>query len=140
MRRDQLVGVLEKVPLFSALSKKDLGRVARITERSHAAAGEVIIRQGELGREFFVVAEGTATVTQRGKKVRALGPGDFFGELALLDPSRRNATVVADGPVELLVLDDRDFRGLLETVPSVGRGLLVGLARRIHDLDAESVR
>jgi CRP-like cAMP-binding protein len=87
-----------------------------------------------------VIIEGTATVSRHGRKVATLGPGDAFGELALLDKAPRNATVTAATPMELVVLGQREFGGLIDEVPGFARKLLAGMARRLRDSDAKSVQ
>jgi CRP/FNR family transcriptional regulator, cyclic AMP receptor protein len=90
-----------------------------------------MIREGERGREFFVLLEGTAEVTKDGRKINTLGPGDFFGEIALVSDSPRTATVTATSPVHTLVVTDRAFRRLLDDVPEIQRKVLLALAERL---------
>ncbi len=139
-RNRNFVDHLAEVPLFSALSKKELGLVARRAEDVSVGAGKVLISEGTTGHEFFVVVDGTAKVTRRGRRVATLGPGDAFGELALLDRAPRNATVTAETPMELVVLGQREFAGLIDDVPGFSRKLLAGMARRLRDSDARSVQ
>lgn len=131
---------LAQVSLFRALSKKDLSLVARRAEDVAVDAGKVLISEGTTGHEFFVVLAGTAKVTRRGRRVATLGPGDAFGELALLDQAPRNATVTAETPMELVVLGQREFSGLIDDVPGFSRKLLTGMARRLREADARSVQ
>jgi CRP/FNR family transcriptional regulator, cyclic AMP receptor protein len=140
VRRDAFLDHLSEVPLFSALSKRDLQLVARAAEDVKVDAGKVLVTEGSAGAEFFVIVEGKARVTRRGRKVAELGPGDFFGELALLDRAPRNATVVAETPMELLVLAQRQFAALIDEVPGLAHKLLAGLARRLRESDAKSVQ
>ncbi len=140
VRRDAFLDHLSKVPLFSALSKRDLQLVARAAEDVKVDAGKVLVTEGSAGTEFFVIVDGKARVTRRGRKVAELGPGQFFGELALLDRAPRNATVVAETPMELLVLGQREFAALIDEVPGLAHKLLAGLARRLRESDAKSVQ
>jgi CRP/FNR family transcriptional regulator, cyclic AMP receptor protein len=140
LRRDAFLDHLAQVPLFSALSKKDLGLIAKSAEDVKVDAGKVLVTEGSAGAEFFVIMDGKARVTRRGRKVAELGPGDFFGELALLDRAPRNATVVAETPMEVLVLGQREFGGLIDEVPGLAHKLLAGLARRLREADAQSVQ
>jgi CRP-like cAMP-binding protein len=87
-----------------------------------------------------VIVDGTAKVTRQGRKVATLGPGAAFGELALLDRAPRNASVVAETPMELVVLGQREFAGILDEVPGFARKLLAGLAHRLREADAKSVQ
>lgn len=138
-RREDVVGYLTKVPLFSACSKKDLALIARHSERLTMAPGTAMTKEGRVGYEFFVILEGKVAVERNGKKLNTLGPGDFFGELSLLHRAPRNATVTAVDNVEVLMLGQREFSALLDVVPSLAHKLLVGLARRIHETEAERV-
>ena len=138
-RRDDVLGYLTKVPLFSACSKKDLARVAKHSEHLTIPAGREMTTEGRVGYEFYVIIDGKATVTRDGKQVAILGPGDSFGELSLLDRAPRNATVSAETDVDALILGQREFSALLDLVPTMAHKLLIGLARRIHDVDAQKV-
>jgi CRP/FNR family transcriptional regulator, cyclic AMP receptor protein len=139
-RRDAFLNHLAQVPLFSALSKKELQLVARRAEDVRVDPGRILVSEGSTGSEFFVIIEGTATVSRHGRKVATLGPGDAFGELALLDKAPRNATVTAQTDMELVVLGQREFGGLIDEVPGFARKLLAGMARRLRDSDAKSVQ
>jgi CRP/FNR family transcriptional regulator, cyclic AMP receptor protein len=139
-RQDAFIEHLQQVPLFSACSKRDLQLVARRAEDVRVAAGKVLVNEGETGHEFFVIIDGTARVTRRGKRVATLGPGSAFGELALLDKAPRNATVIAETPMELVVLGQREFSALIDEVPGFAHKLLAGLARRLRAFDAQQVQ
>ena len=139
-RKDQYLDHLARVPLFSACTRKDLSLVARRAEDVHVGEGKVLVTEGSAGAEFFVIVDGKARVTMRGRKVAELGPGRFFGDLALLDRAPRNATVVAETPMELLVLGQREFAALIDEVPGFAHKLLAGLARRLREADAKSIQ
>src|SRR5450759_346936 len=115
-RHDAFVDHLKQVPLFAACSRKDLQLVARRAEDVRVAAGATIVNEGDDGNEFFVILDGAASVSRQGRKIATLGPGSGFGELALLENAPRNATVVADTDMELVVLGQREFAGLLDEV------------------------
>ena len=138
LRRDAFLDHLAEVPLFSALSKKDLQLVARRAEDVKVDAGKVLVTEGGAGSEFFVIVDGKARVTRRGKKVAELGPGQFFGDLALLDRAPRNATVVAETPMEVLVLGQREFAGVIDEVPTLAHKLLTSMAQRLREADAKA--
>jgi len=140
MARDAFIDHLAPVPLFSACSKKDLQLVAKRAEDVKVDAGKVLVTEGDTGTEFFVVIDGKASVSKRGQKVAELGPGGFFGELALLDKAPRNATITAETPMELVVLGQREFAGLIDDVPEFAHKLLAGLARRLRQADSQSVQ
>jgi CRP-like cAMP-binding protein len=139
-RRDAFLDHLAEVSLFSALSKKDLQLVARAGEDVRVDAGRILVSEGSAGTEFFIIIEGTAKVTRRGRKVATLSPGQAFGELALLDKAPRNATVTAETPMELVVLGQRAFGSMIDEIPGFARKLLAGMARRLREADARSVQ
>ncbi|MBV9282092.1 MAG: cyclic nucleotide-binding domain-containing protein [Chloroflexi bacterium] len=133
-RRSDKVEVLQKVPLFQNLSKRDLDQVAKIADEVQSQPGEVLMRQGEPGREFILVADGGVRIERNGEVVEHRGPGEFLGELALLDGKARTATVITEKPSTLLVIHWGRFWPLLETVPGVQRKLLIGLAGRMREV------
>jgi CRP-like cAMP-binding protein len=134
-RRDPKVERLSQVQLFSACSKRDLSRIAVLADEIEVPAGRVLMRQGELGREAFVIADGRAKVTIRGKRSVKLGPGECFGEMALLHSAPRSATVTAEDDMRLFVLGSREFSALIEDVPGVGRRVLAALAVRLREAE-----
>lgn len=138
-RRSDYLEYLTKVPLFSACSKKDLALVARHSEHLSVPSGTVLTNEGRVEYEFYMIIEGKASVKKKGKEVNVLGPGDFFGELALLDRAPRNATVVAKTDLEVVLLGQREFSALLDLVPALAHKMLSGLARRIHESDAARI-
>jgi len=135
----QVLEMLAAVPLFSACSKAELRRIVGLGTSVTVAPGTTLTTQGAVGREFFLVTSGTARCFRDGMLVARFGPGDFFGEMALLDQAPRTATIVADEPMELLVLDAREFDSLIDDAPSIARKLLKALAARqravaaVHD-------
>ena len=139
-RRDQFIEHLAQVPLFSALSRRELALVARRAEDVTVAPGKVLVSEGETGQQFFVIMGGQAKLTRRGRKIATLGPGDAFGELALLDRHPRNATAVAETPMELVVLGQREFAGIVDEVPGFARKMLAGMAKRLREADLQSVQ
>lgn len=128
---------LRKVSLFSSCSTKDLEKILKAGDSIVASAGQVIIDQGQTGREAFVIMSGTATVKRNGKKVATLGPGAVVGELSLLDHGPRTASVVCDDACELLVLQQRHFLAVLDDVPALSHKLLASLAARIREFDRQ---
>jgi CRP-like cAMP-binding protein len=137
-RKSSYLEHLGRVPMFSACSKRDLEWLARQAEELTFDEGAVLVREGATGREFFVIIDGKAKVTRGKKDVATLGPGDFFGELSLLDKAPRNATVTAASPLEVLVLEGRAFTSALAEIPEMSRKLLVGMARRLNELDGRA--
>lgn len=128
---------LAEIPLFAALNKKDLGRIAKSSNEVHVEAGQVLADQGDAGREAYVIIDGTATVKRNGRKVATLKAGDSVGEMALLDHGPRTATVTADTPVTAIVLTAREFSGVLDEVPGLSQKLLGQLASRVRELDRQ---
>ena len=110
---------LKEVPFFSTLSKRELSTVAQQIDEIDVAPGRVLARQGDLGHEFFVILDGTAEVTRGDTRLAELGPGDFFGEMALVDEERRTATVTATSPMRVLVMTRQAFRAIDRSMPAV---------------------
>jgi len=127
-------GSLQGVPWFAACTEEQLREVARIAERLHIQAGEVILREGRLGRELFIILEGTATVTRAGRVVNILHGGNYFGELAAIEAVPRSATVTATTDLEVLILGPREFEQMME-IPGFRNALLTGMSRRIREAD-----
>lgn len=136
MAKDLYVARLKSVPLFASLSKRELDLVLKQADHLRFPARYRVVREGATGEEFWMVLEGKLSVHRGGQEVAELGPGDFFGELAVLDPAPRDADIVSTTPVELLVIGRRRFWTLMEGSPTIQRKVLVGLARRLHELDA----
>lgn len=124
--------LLKSVPLFSQCTKRELTELAAVCDELDVPAGHVLTRQAEEGREFMVIVKGHATVTQNGRKLNILGPGDFLGEIALLTKLPRTATVTTDEPTVVLVLTDRAFARVAKTMPTVYAKLTAALAERLH--------
>jgi CRP/FNR family cyclic AMP-dependent transcriptional regulator len=135
-RADKLE-VLSKVPLFSGLSKRQLGFVARGAQEVEVAAGDVVLRQGGLGLELIAILEGSARVERDGKQIARLGRGHFFGEMSLIDRRTRSATVTAETPMKLLVVQSRYFSSLLDAVPGLQKKILLTLCERLRVADQE---
>jgi CRP/FNR family transcriptional regulator, cyclic AMP receptor protein len=129
---------LAAVPLFSALSKKELTQVDRAADELDVKTGQEIVTQGRTGHEFFLILSGEATVQRDGQDVATLGPDQYFGELALLDRGPRSATVIAKTDMKLLVLGQREFGGLLDSVPGIAAKLLANVAQRLRAADTGS--
>jgi porphyrinogen peroxidase len=132
MAQDSKVAALRDVPLFQGLDASQLQRLAELAVDVRASDGEVLMRQGERGDEFLVVISGIVIVEREGRRLARLGPGEFLGEVALIDGRPRTATAIADGMVHLLVLDHRHFDGLMDDFPGVGRQVARTLVDRIR--------
>src|ERR1017187_1190064 len=126
---------LSKIWLFSTSSNKELRTIRRALEEVTVPAGRILCEQGTIGREFFLIVTGQASVRRNNRKVATLGPGQYFGELALLDRRPRSASVMSDTEMTLLVLGQREFNAVLDTVPALSRKLLAAMATRLRDSD-----
>ncbi len=133
--REATVDCLRLVDHFRDCTQSQLEEVARLSERVQVGGGEVLAREGRIGREFFLILSGSVAVTQMGRRVNTLGPGDFFGELAVINPGPRNATVTALCDLDVLIIGPREFNAMAE-VPGFRDALLRNMARRLRTVDA----
>lgn len=123
--------LLEGVSLFASCAPSELRRISQLVDEVEIPEGRVLIEEGDLGREAFVIVEGEAEARIGDRSVAELGPGDCFGEMSLLAGNRRTATVTARTPMQLLVLDSRSFDALIDEIPGVAKKVLRQLARRV---------
>ena len=128
-----VLDMLSAVPLFSTCTKSELRTIANLGTSVEVADGSVLIEQGKPGREFFLLVKGSARCIVDGEQVATFGAGDFFGEMALLDRRPRNATVIASSDSEVLVLSGSEFRGLLDSAPTITKKLLLAVVDRERD-------
>jgi CRP/FNR family transcriptional regulator, cyclic AMP receptor protein len=135
MARDSKIDQLAQVRLFSAFNKKELALIAKASDEVDVSAGKELVKEGSPGHEFFLILKGDASVRRNGRKVTTLGPGQYFGELALLDRRPRSATVISDTDMDLLILGQRQFNGVLDAVPALSRKLLAAMATRLREAD-----
>ena len=135
--QDTKVQALKRAPLFQDLSRKELVELARVTEDMEVPPGKVLCKEGETGQEFFVIVEGETDVTSKGTSVASRGGGDFVGEIALLEDTKRTATVTAKTALRVFVLTRKDFRRLVDENPSVERKVMHALARRVVELSRD---
>lgn len=129
--KDTKVAALKRSPLFEGLSNKELEELAQTSEDLEVEAGTVIARQGESGKEFFVVLEGEVDVTRDGKTLNPEGGADFFGELALVADMPRTATLTAQTPLRFFVLTAQSFRSMLARSPEVELKVLRAMVKRL---------
>jgi CRP/FNR family cyclic AMP-dependent transcriptional regulator len=125
---------IHSVPWFYACTEEQLAEVARRSERLSVHAEEVLTKEGRVGRELFIILEGKATVTRMGRVINRLGPGDYFGELAAIDPAPRSATVTAATDLEVLIIGPREFEAMTE-IPGFRNALLTGMSQRLRQAD-----
>ncbi|MEE8375162.1 MAG: cyclic nucleotide-binding domain-containing protein [Acidimicrobiia bacterium] len=131
VRQQDKINALGRIPLFSELSKKELVFLARMTTEVDVREGSTLVRQGEMGREAMIIESGTAVVRRNNRKIDDLGPGDFFGEMSLIDHMPRNADVVATSDMTVLVMDSREFSTVLDTYPKVAVKILKTVVERL---------
>jgi CRP-like cAMP-binding protein len=129
--RNAKADLIRAVPLFAKCSRAEIAQVAAIADEIDVPAGKVLTKEGDRGREFFVMLDGTADVRRRGRKINTLKPNDFFGEIALVSRTPRTATVTTTGPAHLLVITASAFRSLLDQSPKIQLRVLEALADRL---------
>ena len=139
MARDEKLDLLQGIALFAELDRHHLERLGMLTEEVDVPAGKVLMRQGESGDDLMVVVTGQVGVERDGRRLSTLGPGDFFGEIAVIDRGPRTATVTAESPTRLLVVNHRDFHSLMEEFPELAAQVLATLAHRLRRLDLGAV-
>jgi CRP-like cAMP-binding protein len=127
---------LQSVHPFRACTRDQLRQVERLAEHIQVAKGEVLTREGRIGREFFLIMSGMVSVTRQGRRINTLGPGDFFGELAAMNPGPRNATVTALSDLDVLIIGPREFAHMAE-IPGFRDALFKAMARRLRSVDAQ---
>jgi CRP/FNR family transcriptional regulator, cyclic AMP receptor protein len=130
-RKNAKIELLQRTPLFAGCSKRELGEIATIADEVDIPAGTDFIREGEPGREFFALIEGTVEVRRNGRRVKVKGGSEFFGEISLISATPRNATVTAASPVRALVITGPAFAGLLRRLPGLQLKVLRSLAERV---------
>jgi CRP-like cAMP-binding protein len=126
------VAELQGISLFSKLSKKELEQVARWTDEVEVREGTELAKEGTFAHEFFIIEDGSAEVLQGDERIAELGPGDFFGEIGLLESERRTATVVASTPLRLIVMFQREFRQMEREMPAVAERIRAAIYARLH--------
>lgn len=127
--------LLERVPLFANLSGRHLKKLASLCEVVRYPTNRTVVRQGARGDSFFVIVDGSAAVKKGTRTIGTLGPGDFFGEMALLDGQPRSASVVATAPLVTVRLMRREFSKALDDNPDIARGIMAELAARVRRLE-----
>jgi trk system potassium uptake protein TrkA len=133
---DERIALLRGIWLFSTCDEDELERIAAVAQLREAHAGAELTRQGEEGLEFFIIVRGDASAAVDGSEVGTIGPGGFFGEMALIDGGDRVATVTATSPMQLLVLDRHDFNEMLEVaMPQIAPKLLAVVGARMRAIE-----
>ncbi|MGP0031482.1 MAG: cyclic nucleotide-binding domain-containing protein [Acidimicrobiales bacterium] len=129
---------LSKIWLFSTCSDRNLRAIRKALVPEVVPPGRVLCKEGDTGREFFLIVDGRAAVKRHNRKTATLGPGQYFGELSLLDLRPRSATVVAETDMHLLVLGQRQFDELFDSIPALSKYLMAAMANRLRESDAKS--
>ncbi len=129
------IELLRGIKLFAGCTPGELARLAQLFDEGRRAAGTTMVREGKPGSEFYVIVEGRAEATLKGQHLGSLGPGDFFGEMSLLEVAPRAATVVAETDLSLLVLEPRGFASLLAVAPTVGMKMMRSMSQRLRALE-----
>lgn len=138
MARDEKLEKLRQVPLFARLGKRETERLSMLADELEVADGQVLTRQGASGGEFFIVLDGQVAIEKDEQRIATMNPGDFLGEIALIDGKPRTATARADGPARLLVLGHTPFHQLMDEFPSVRISVLEALAERVRAHEPET--
>ena len=132
------VAVVQRVPLFADLNRRELEQIARLFKERRFSEGETVVKEGSGGAAFFLIDSGEATVSIGGKQRATLKPGDYFGEIALIDEGARSATITASSELVCYGLTFWDFRPLVQGNAAIGWKLLQALAKRLRDAEQGS--
>lgn len=128
----EVIKHFERIPLFDHISKKSLRSIVSAATEVDVPAGKRLVREGDFDRDLYVITRGEAAVTRSGRKLSTLGPGDFFGELALLARIPRTATVTATTDVRLVILGPREMDQLIDREPTLAKQMLEAMAKRVR--------
>jgi len=137
--RSDIDQTLAGIPIFSECTRKELKAISKLVTPVNIPAGKVLVKEGDPGREFMIIVSGTATVRRNGRKVASLGPGDFFGELAVLAGVPRTATVIADVDMIVEAMNRQEFSSLLDESPAMAKKILIGAVKRLYANDQKSL-
>lgn len=138
MARDEKLDLLHRIPLFSGLDRRQVERLGMLAEEVDVPAGKVLMRQGEEGGDLMVIVRGRVAIERDGSRLNTMGPGDFFGEIALVVGGPRTATATTEEPSTLLVINHREFHSMVEEFPEVSVQLLNTLAHRVRNLEPDA--
>ena len=134
---DEKLELLKRTPLLAGLGRKDLEEVGRLADEVDLKADHVLMREGDLGREFFVIVEGQVRIDKGGRAIRTMGPGEFVGDIALVTERPRTATATTETPCRLLVLGHREFHQLMDQYPSIRLSILESMAIMLRNLEPD---
>ena len=136
---DEKLELLRRSPFLAGLSQKDLREVGRLAEEVDVPAGKVLMRQGDIGREFYVIVDGEVELERDGQFLRTMGAGEFFGDISLVTEQPRTASVTVKRDARFLVLGHREFHSLMSQFPSIQLSVLESVANRLRSLEPDSV-
>ena len=136
---DPKLDLLHRVPLFAGCTTKSMNQISQLSDEVDIRDGYVLMRQGDLGQEFFLVLDGRIRIERDGTTINTLGKGDFLGEIALLGDDRRTATAVSDGPSKVMVLTRSGFNSILDSSPEVRAAVMNALVTRLRRLEPDAV-
>jgi CRP/FNR family cyclic AMP-dependent transcriptional regulator len=136
--KDAKLELLRRVPLFAGCRGRSLELIGRLADEVDMKDGHYLTREGEFAQEFFVIVEGRVRIERDHQVINRLGPGDFLGEIALIDHGRRTATAITEGPSRLLVINGPGFHALLDDSPTVRLAVLKALAARVRHLEPDA--
>lgn len=139
MARSDIDQTLAGIPIFSECSRKELKAISKLVTPVQIPAGKVLVKEGDPGREFMIIVSGTATVRRGNRKIDTLGPGDFFGELAVLVGVPRTATVTADTDMTVEAMNRQEFSSLLDESPAMAKKILTAAVKRLYENDQKSL-
>ena len=139
MAADEKIALLKTIPMFATCENRELERIGMLTEEVDLPAGRVLFSQGDSASELFIVVNGQVRVERNGSLLAMRGPGEFFGEIALVSEGTRTATATCETDVRLFVLVHRDFHSLMDEFPNLKMRVLETLAHRVRTLDTVSV-
>ena len=135
---DPKVEMLRRVPLFAACKTSALEQIERLADEVDVPDGYTLIREGTFGEQFFLIVEGRVRIDRAGRAIATMGPGDFLGEISLIDKGRTTATATTEGPARLFVLSHREFNSLLDQSPAIRLEIMNALAHRVRQLDPDA--
>jgi CRP-like cAMP-binding protein len=132
------LALLRHVPLFAGCKTSALEEIGRLADEVDVPDGYTLIREGTFGQQFVLIVEGRVRIERGGRTVKTMGPGEFLGEIALIDHGRTTATATTEGPAKLFVLGHQGFNSLLDRSPAIRLEIMTALANRIRQLEPEA--
>lgn len=130
--------MLRRVPMFAGCKGNSLQQIGQLADEVDVPDGYTLMREGTFGEEFFLVVNGRVRIERAGQTINSLGPGDFLGEIALIDKGRHTATAITEGPAKLFVLSHQGFNSLLDQSPAIRLEVMTALARRVRHLEPDA--